>query len=163
MGVALSTCITSDAVIRRSGRSVQQHSNGVRSKRAWTPWKTTQNVVSHRAHTRRLFQEHKNARRRAINSAKPSTESDQAQDGKELFYLAPDGKLMAADVKIDGSAFDTGTPRALFDSGLRASFLERDQYVVTQDARRFLVNLSAEDENSAPITVVWNWEATLKK
>jgi Tol biopolymer transport system component len=85
------------------------------------------------------------------------------RDGKELFYLAPDGKLMAADVKIDGSAFDTGTPRALFDSGLRASFLERDQYVVTQDGRRFLVNLSAEDENSAPITVVWNWEATLKK
>ena len=30
------------------------------------------------------------------------------RDGKELFYLAADGNLMAADVKISGSTFETG-------------------------------------------------------
>jgi Tol biopolymer transport system component len=86
------------------------------------------------------------------------------RDGKELFYLAPDGKLMAADVKIGGSTFETGTPRALFGTGITASFVaRRNHYAVTRDGQRFLVNISAEDENSAPITVVLNWNATLTK
>jgi serine/threonine protein kinase/Tol biopolymer transport system component len=86
------------------------------------------------------------------------------RDGKELFYLAPDGKLMAADVKIGGSTFETGTPRALFNTGITASFIDRrNHYAVTRNGQRFLVNISAEDENSAPITVVLNWEATSNK
>jgi len=32
-----------------------------------------------------------------------------------------------------------------------------------RDGQRFLVNISAEDENSAPITVVLNWDAPSKK
>ena len=44
--------------------------------------------------------------------------------------------------------------------GHSGSFVDRrNQYVVTRDGTRFLVNLSAEDENSAPITVVLNWDA----
>jgi serine/threonine protein kinase len=86
------------------------------------------------------------------------------RDGKELFYLAPDGKLMASDVKAVDTSFETGPPRALFNTGITASFINRrNQYVVTRDGQRFLVNISAEDENSAPITVVLNWQAPLKK
>ena len=44
------------------------------------------------------------------------------------------------------------------NTGINASFVDRrNQYVVTRDGQRFLVNISAEDENSAPITVVLNW------
>jgi hypothetical protein len=83
-------------------------------------------------------------------------------DGRELFYLGLDGTLMVATVKRD-DAFETNPPRALFDTGIRASFVDRrNQYVVTRDGERFLVNVSAEDENSAPITVVLNWQARLK-
>jgi dipeptidyl aminopeptidase/acylaminoacyl peptidase len=86
------------------------------------------------------------------------------RDGKELFYLAPDGNLMAAAVTEDRSRFETGTPRALFKTGITASTIDRrNQFVVAADGRRFLVNISAEDENAAPITVVLNWESRLKK
>jgi Tol biopolymer transport system component len=86
------------------------------------------------------------------------------RDSKELFYLAPDGKLMAADVRAADNRFETGPPRALFKTGITASFVNRrNQYVVARDGQRFLVNISAEDENSAPITVVLNWQASAKK
>jgi eukaryotic-like serine/threonine-protein kinase len=85
------------------------------------------------------------------------------RDGRELFYLAPDGRLMVATIKRADTVFETGSPQPLFDTGIRASFVDRrNQYVVTRDGQRFLVNVSAEDENSAPITVVLNWQAGLK-
>ena len=50
------------------------------------------------------------------------------------------------------------------DTRIRTSFIDRtNHYVVTPDGQRFLVNISAEDENSAPITVVVNWQATPTK
>jgi hypothetical protein len=39
----------------------------------------------------------------------------------------------------------------------------RNQCLVTKDGQRFLVNLSAEDENPAPITIVMNWDAAPRK
>ena len=82
------------------------------------------------------------------------------RDGKELFYLALDGRLMAVSVNATPAAIETGPPRPLFDTGIRGGFLDRrNQYLVTKDGQRFLVNRSAEDENSAPLTVVMNWEA----
>lgn len=84
-------------------------------------------------------------------------------DRRELFYLALDGTLMAAAIKPD-DPFGTDPPHALFDTGIRASFVNRrNQYVVTRDGQRFLVNVSAEDEYSAPITVVLNWQSRLKR
>ena len=71
-----------------------------------------------------------------------------------------DGRRREASV----STFETGAPGALFNTGITASFIDRrNQYVVTRDGQRFLVNISAEDENSAPITVVVNWDATPTK
>ncbi len=40
-----------------------------------------------------------------------------SKDGKELFYIGADGKLMAADVK-SGVEFDVGVPKTLFDTRL---------------------------------------------
>ena len=81
-------------------------------------------------------------------------------DGHELFYLAPDGNLMAVAVTASAGSIETGIPRALFATGITGSFVDRrNQYVVTRDGQRFLVNISEEDLNSAPITVVLNWDA----
>ena len=81
-------------------------------------------------------------------------------DGKELFYLALDGRLMAVDIKASSSSFEAGAPHALFVTGITGSFVDRfNQYVVTRDGQRFLVNRSDEDEHSAPITVVMHWDA----
>ena len=80
-------------------------------------------------------------------------------DGRELFYLAPDGQMMAVDVIASSASIAAGLPRALFRTGIKDSFVDRsNQYVVTRDGQRFLVNRSAEDEHSAPITVVVNWD-----
>ena len=91
-------------------------------------------------------------------STRGGAQAQWRRDGKELFYLAPDGRLMAAAVTPAAGRLETGPPRALFNTGITGSFVERrNHYVVTRDGQRFLVNLSAEDENSAPITVVLNW------
>jgi len=87
------------------------------------------------------------------------------RDGKELFYLAPDGKLMAAAVKA-GTNFEAGKPEALFQTrifGLGPSARYSQQYDLTADGQRFLINEGLSDLNSAPITVVLNWTAGLKK
>ena len=81
-------------------------------------------------------------------------------DGKELYYLAPDQKLMAAPVKINGSSFEPGTPQALFSAGAATTF------AVTRDGQRFLVNVPAGGESAAagpPLTIITNWQAGLKK
>ena len=85
-------------------------------------------------------------------------------DGKELFYLGLDGRLMSVAVTATPNSIETGPPRTMFDTGIRGGFLDRrNQYLVTKDAQRFLVNLSAEDEKVAPITVVMNWDAAQQK
>ena len=87
-------------------------------------------------------------------------------DGKELFYIAPDGKLMAVDVKT-AHRFEAGIPHALFDSRMwvpTANFVFR--YDVTPDGQRFLVNTAKQgDAAAAPeaITVVLNWMAGVKR
>jgi Tol biopolymer transport system component len=85
------------------------------------------------------------------------------RDGKELFYLAPDRRLMAVAVKAD-SAFIAGVPTALFTTRTEASTVfnvGRNEYDVTANGDRFLMNVPAEG-TSSPITVVVNWVAALR-
>ena len=83
------------------------------------------------------------------------------QDGKELYYLAPDGKLMAVEITT-GPKLDSSTPRELFDTGLPVSLLQ-DQYRATPDGQRFLLLKPVVEVSPTPITVVLNWTAGLKK
>ena len=83
-----------------------------------------------------------------------------SRDGKELYFIAPDGKLMAVDVKSGtAGSFEAGAPKALFDSHIGG-----DQFTwfdVAKDGR-FLIPTVAE-QSGAPITVVVNWTAGLNK
>jgi len=82
-------------------------------------------------------------------------------DSRELFYLAPDGTLMAVDINA-GATLEPGNPRKLFSTSLDV-LPAFDQYAVTADGQRFLVLVPAGDAASSPITVVLNWTAGLKK
>jgi serine/threonine protein kinase/Tol biopolymer transport system component len=82
------------------------------------------------------------------------------RDGTEIFYLAPDNKLMAAAVNGKGSSFEVGAAKPLFEA--RALDPTRNRFAVSADGQRFLMN-SAPQTTSAPITVVLNWAAGLKK
>jgi Tol biopolymer transport system component len=84
-------------------------------------------------------------------------------DGKELFYMSADRKLMAVDVKEDGNRFAAGTPKPLFEIRTVAFFAGGSQYDVTDDGQRFLVNIPFEESSPTPMTVVLNWTAGFKK
>jgi len=87
------------------------------------------------------------------------------RDGKELFYLAPDRRLMAVPVR-SGSSFQFGVPVPLFKTktvgGASYNSGYSAQYDVTPDGQRFLLNTEA-DATATPLTVVLNWTAALKK
>jgi serine/threonine protein kinase/Tol biopolymer transport system component len=89
-------------------------------------------------------------------------------DGKELFYIASDRRLMAVSITAgaDGQTLNPGEPVPLFLTHLAHGPgipENRSQYAVARDGR-FLMNVSVEEAVTAPpITVVVNWPTGLKK
>jgi Tol biopolymer transport system component len=75
-------------------------------------------------------------------------------DGKELYYVAPGGKLMAVPVKA-ATTFEAGIPRVLFQTLFRQTVIA--QYDVFPGGQRFIVNNSVTAKSSSPITLVQNW------
>lgn len=89
-------------------------------------------------------------------------------DGKELFYYAAYGQLMAVPIKDGETALEVGTAVPLFTprvlNGPTTPNGFRAQYDVTRDGQRFLLNVPIEQEPAPPlITGVVNWAAGLKK
>ena len=80
------------------------------------------------------------------------------KDGKELFYLGLDGKLMAVDMKA-GLTIETGAPRVLFQTRIQ-TVPGNSQYCTTHDGQRFLL---ADPVERTVITVVVNGTAGLKR
>jgi Tol biopolymer transport system component len=78
-------------------------------------------------------------------------------DGREVFYIAPSGKLMAVPVNAE-SEFATGTPAPLFQILGRASISSTDlfTYDVAKDGKRFLVNRFVNPEHIPPLTILLN-------
>ena len=72
-----------------------------------------------------------------------------SHDGAEIFYLAPDNKLMAATVNGWGASFEAGAVKPLFEiraGGGRVSY----SYDVSADGQHFLINTAPEQEASSP-------------
>ena len=82
-------------------------------------------------------------------------------DGKELFYITPEGKLMAVEIKA-GSTFEPGVPKVLFDVAT-ARVLPTTPYDVSSDGQRFLFNSGRVDARPSSLAVVLNWTSDLKK
>jgi len=80
-----------------------------------------------------------------------------SRDGKELFFLGADKKLMAVEIK-GGANFDRGFPKPLFDSHIAANTA-----FDVSNGGRFLIPVPTEQARIAPIQVVINWAAELKK
>ena len=83
------------------------------------------------------------------------------RDGRELFYIGVDRKLMAVDVKL-GATFEAGVPKTLFGTRVLTLTDFRNHYAVTADGQRFLINSNVEETSATPISVVVNWTAELK-
>ncbi len=87
-----------------------------------------------------------------------------SRDRSELFYVALDGRLMAAPIRSssDARTLHAGAPVPLFMTriigGLPGQANHRQQYVVSPDGQRFLVH-SLIGEETSPITIILNWRA----
>jgi eukaryotic-like serine/threonine-protein kinase len=81
------------------------------------------------------------------------------RDGKELFYLSLDGKVMAVDVSTSG-VFQAGVPKALFKAPDGVLFWD-----VSADGKRFIMASPAAETPAPPPTfsVVLNWQTALKQ
>jgi Tol biopolymer transport system component len=75
-------------------------------------------------------------------------------DGRELFYLADDGRLMALPV-LAGSGFEVGTATALFRTRLR--FEAGGHYDVAPDGQTFVLNEWIDEETPRPMSLVLGW------
>jgi len=83
------------------------------------------------------------------------------RDGKELFYIAADGKLMAVPVKT-APTFQAGPPVALFEVPPASRELTTP-YEPSADGQRFLIANPLPGTERSPIIVTLNWTADLKK
>ncbi len=77
------------------------------------------------------------------------------RDGREIFYLAQDDGIMAAEVNTD-PYFRASEPRPLFHAPHLVGF-DGPQYDVSNDGQRFLINTDPAVIASAPIVVTVNW------
>jgi Tol biopolymer transport system component len=86
------------------------------------------------------------------------------QDGKELFYLSAEGKIMAVAVTA-GASFEAGSPVALFQTHRRQPVSSQDHfsYDVSGDGQRFLIITKVDDANAAPLTILLNWASQMDK
>lgn len=79
-------------------------------------------------------------------------------DGREIFYIGPDGRMMAAAVSFAGPVPAVGLPSALFQTYLATGtnvIGNKAQYAVSR-AGRFLLNTAVESAG-APVVVSVNW------
>jgi serine/threonine protein kinase len=81
------------------------------------------------------------------------------RDGKEIFYISSDNKLMATEVKSSPSSFEIGSTHTLFATRPYGVF---GRFDVSADGQRFAIPYEA-GQPTAAITLVVNWPAGVKK
>jgi Tol biopolymer transport system component len=93
-------------------------------------------------------------------SADGGVEPKWRHDGRELYYLALDGKLMSVSIKTDRT-LEAGRPAALFQTPLTVNRTRPDRdrhYDPTHDGQKFLL-VTPESRQITPVTVLVNWPA----
>jgi len=89
-------------------------------------------------------------------SNKGGTQPRWNSDGKELFYVAADGKLMSVSVETSNGALDFKPPVELFPTHILEVPSQKQQYVVSPNGQEFLLN-APTDIPASPINIILNW------
>jgi Tol biopolymer transport system component len=80
-----------------------------------------------------------------------------SRDGRELYFISADNKLMAAEVKANSAKFEASVPKPLFE------VRQQTQFDVSKDGR-FLIHVPQDQAvTNVPLSVVVNWQSALKK
>jgi Tol biopolymer transport system component len=92
-----------------------------------------------------------------ILSVSGGVEPHWRKDGKELFYLAPGGNVMAVNITL-GASPKIERPHPLFRAPeLPVSRFFRNQFAVSADGQRFLIGLVEKTTKEDQITVLSSW------
>jgi Tol biopolymer transport system component len=86
------------------------------------------------------------------------------KDGKQLYYISTDLKLMAVPMNLGPGTVDVGTPEQLFALPALPSFNPRDLgYQPSPDGKKFLTLVPSDRQSNAPpsVTVRMNWMSVL--
>lgn len=83
------------------------------------------------------------------------------KDGKELFFISPDGQIMAVDVSQNGASLQLGAPHALFKAATVVG--QNGPYAVSADGKKFVMNTVLPQSITEPLTLITNWPADLKQ
>jgi Tol biopolymer transport system component len=83
------------------------------------------------------------------------------RDGRELFYLSRDLRVMAVDVNARGPSFDAGVPKQLFSLKTADQLSARNNYMPASDGKRFLVNTSYSGLGTG-VAVVLDWASAIR-
>jgi dipeptidyl aminopeptidase/acylaminoacyl peptidase len=87
------------------------------------------------------------------------------KDGKELFYLTVDKKLMAVEVESRDS-FYVGASSMLFQTAAHPNMNKgrpTRQYFPADNGKRFLINTIVDSPGEEQITILLNWKSLLRK
>jgi hypothetical protein len=81
-------------------------------------------------------------------------------DGREIFYVSPEGALMAVSLRVSAAEVVPGQPHELFR--FATTDLDTSPFQVAPDGKRFLVRMTAATAPQ-PLSIIVNWPALLKK
>jgi Tol biopolymer transport system component len=82
------------------------------------------------------------------------------KDGREIYYVTPDGQLMATEVAVRNGSLEVGRTQKLFDGIVTT---RGRLYDVSADGQKFLVVDDGVTPSAQPLTLLQNWMATLRK
>ena len=85
------------------------------------------------------------------------------RDGRELYYIAANGCMMAVPVNISDKKLVAGRPRVLFQTHITTEPFPAFHYAVTGDGSRFLIDTAVNAPSTNPMTAVLNWTAGLRR
>jgi Tol biopolymer transport system component len=87
-----------------------------------------------------------------------------ARSGQELFYVAPDGGLMAVRPEPRGPNWSSGSPAKVIEGPyMTRSLRDKPTYDVSTDGKRFLMVKQPPNQAAPQIVVVQNWTEELKR
>jgi Tol biopolymer transport system component len=96
-------------------------------------------------------------------SSGPGSQARWRRDMTELYYIAPNRKMMVVPLTSRDGTLEPGPPRELFQTRVVQPALALFQYDVTADGQKFLINSLPREGVSAPLTLLVNWTAALSR
>jgi len=83
-----------------------------------------------------------------------------SRDGRELFYVDRENRIVSVEVVRTSAGFEAGMVRGLFPFHGAGGY---PRYDVSPDGSRFLVTAPVEDRSPQPVSIVTNWPGRLRE